>query len=105
MEETSTYRLRTDPGELLYPGLGITSTVTPENPTPELLVTINELEVRMLEDPEVTLGFSVTTGAYPLYFTSESTIVGFSPMVNPTGEASGSLTLGTGDQLDFETIH
>lgn len=90
-EGTDFWRLMTGPGEMFEGGLAIAA----QNQPGTTLAWINELGLHMQEDPEIQLGFSVTTGVYATAFSFSSTIVGFSPIVNPLANANGSITVGS----------
>lgn len=70
-----------------------------ENNQDLLLGTIGSLELTVNEDPMVTLGFSVTAGSLWTAFSFSSPVVSFSPITNPTANAGGSISLGSGNSI------
>jgi hypothetical protein len=70
-----------------------------ENNQDLLLGTLNAADITIIEDPSVTLGFSVTAGQYATAFSFSSPVVTFAPLTNPDAYASGSVSLGSGDTI------
>jgi len=71
-----------------------------ENNQDILLGTLNDADITVIEDPSVTLGFSVTAGQYATAFSFSSPVVSFAPISNPEAYASGSVSAG-----EYDTIY
>ena len=70
-----------------------------ENNQSLVLGKLNEANITIIEDPSVTLGFSVTAGATATAFSFSSPVLTFAPITNPDAYASGSVSLGSGDTI------
>lgn len=70
-----------------------------ENDQDLLLGTLNAADITIIEDPSVTLGFSVTAGATATAFSFKSPVLSFDPITNPDAYASGSVSVGEGDTI------
>ena len=70
-----------------------------ENDQTVVLGKLNTADITIIEDPVVSLNFSVTAGDYATAFSFKSPVVTFDPIINPTAYASGSVSVGENDSI------
>ena len=91
--ETYNWALPIGSGELYDGGLQIVA----QDNQDITLAFIDELELTVMEDPTVTLGFAVTAGQYTTSFSFSSPVLSFPTITNPVADAGGSVSLGEDD--------
>jgi len=65
----------------------------------DVLATLDQVNVRIDSDPQVSLSFAATAGSADTLFTFNSAVVSFAPITNPAASATAAITLtdNTGD--------
>ncbi len=72
---------------------GLTDSVDITNDNGDVIATLTNLNVLLIADPVVNMNFAVFAGAADTHFTLTSTLLSFPTMSNPTGRASGGVTV------------